>query len=165
MYLSVITSVHKLPNLQILDKFYEKVKKEIQKNNINDYEVIFVIDEDSDISFNYLLELKDKNTNIKIINLTRNFGHHEALLTGIEHSNGELIFVIDSDLEEDPAVFSDFFEKISETNIELVIGYQDSRKGNIFEKISGGIAYFYINKILKIKYLKSYYSKPNDKKV
>ena len=69
--------------------------------------------------------------------------------------NGELIFVIDSDLEEDPAVFSDFFEKISETNIELVIGYQDSRKGNIFEKISGGIAYFYINKILKIKYPKN----------
>ncbi len=155
MHLSVITSVHQLPNLQILDKFYEKVKKEIQKNNINDYEVIFVIDEDSDISFNYLLELKEKNTNIKIINLTRNFGHHEALLTGIEHSNGELIFVIDSDLEEDPAVFSDFFEKISETNIELVIGYQDSRKGNIFEKISGGIAYFYINKILKIKYPKN----------
>ena len=141
--------------MQILDKFYEKVKKEIQKNNIVDYEVIFVIDEDSDISFNYLLELKEKNTNIKIINLTRNFGHHEALLTGIEHSNGELIFVIDSDLEEDPAVFSDFFEKISETNIELVIGYQDSRKGNIFEKISGGIAYFYINKILKIKYPKN----------
>ena len=110
------------------------------------------------------MELKEKNTNIKIINLTRNFGHHEALLTGIEHSNGELIFVIDSDLEEDPAVFSDFFEKISETNIELVIGYQDSRKGNIFEKISGGIAYFYINKILKIKYPKNPTQQANDKK-
>lgn len=155
MYLSVVTSVHKLPNLQILDKFYEKVEKEFQKKNIVDYEVIFVIDEDSDISFNYLLELKEKNTNIKIINLTRNFGHHEALLTGIEHSSGELIFVIDSDLEEDPSIFSDFFEKISETNIELVIGYQKSRKGSIFEKISGEISYFYINKILKIKYPKN----------
>lgn len=155
MLLSVVTSVYQLSNLEILDELYKKIEIEFHKNNILDFEIIFVVDEESDVAFDYLLEIKKKNNKIKIINLTRNFGHHEALLTGIEHSNGEYIFVIDSDLEEDPSIFTEFFKKIYGTNIELVIGFQKNRKGGIFEKISGNFAYFYINKILKINYPKN----------
>ena len=142
--------------------FYEKIDKEITKNIKSTFEVIFVIDEDSDSAFNYLINLKNTYENIKIINLTRNFGHHEALLTGIENSTGDLIFVIDCDLEENPELISEFYKNLIKEDTDLVLGFQNNRKGKIFERLSGNLAYFYINKILKINYQKSNYSQHDD---
>ncbi len=155
MKLSVVTSVHGLQNLDTLKIFYEKIDKEITKNIKSTFEVIFVIDEDSDSAFNYLINLKNTYENIKIINLTRNFGHHEALLTGIENSTGDLIFVIDCDLEENPELISEFYKNLIKEDTDLVLGFQNNRKGKIFERLSGNLAYFYINKILKINYPKN----------
>ena len=76
-------------------------------------------------------------------------------MTGIEHAKGRFTFVIDSDLEEDPTIFSDFYKEIKKENVDLVIGYQKKRKGGVFEKFSGNLAYFYLNKILKIEYPKN----------
>jgi putative glycosyltransferase len=151
--ISVVTTIHK--NEDIFDIFITKFYEEFKKSGVTKFEIIFVIDEKQDNSFKRLVELKDKFKNISIINLTKNFGHHEAILTGIEHATGKFTFVIDSDLEEDPAIFSDFYKEIKKENVDLVIGYQKKRKGGLFEKISGNLAYFYLNKVLKIEYPKN----------
>lgn len=153
MQISVVTSVHK--NEDVFDEFISKFYKEFKNNQIDKFEIIFVIDEKSDKSFEKLVKLKKVYKNISILNLTKNFGHHEALITGIEHSKGKYTFVIDSDLEEDPSIFTSFFKEVKKENIDLVLGYQKKRKGGIFEKISGTLAYFYLNKILKINYPKN----------
>ena len=153
MEISVVTSVYK--NEDVFDIFISKFYEEFKKNDISKFEIIFVIDEKQDDSFKKLTKLKDKFSNISVINLTKNFGHHEALMTGIEHAKGKFTFVIDSDLEEDPTIFSDFYKEIKKENVDLVIGYQKKRKGGVFEKFSGNLAYFYLNKILKIEYPKN----------
>lgn len=153
MEISVVTSVFK--NEDVFDVFISKFYEEFKKNDISNFEIIFVIDEKQDDSFKKLVKLKDKFSNISVINLTKNFGHHEALMTGIEHAKGKFTFVIDSDLEEDPTIFSDFYKEIKKENVDLVIGYQKKRKGGVFEKFSGNLAYFYLNKILKIEYPKN----------
>lgn len=153
MEISVVTSVYK--NEDVFDIFISKFYEEFKKNDISNFEIIFVIDEKQDDSYKKLVKLKNKFNKISIINLTKNFGHHEALMTGIEHAKGKFTFVIDSDLEEDPSIFSDFYKEIKKENIDLVIGYQDKRKGGWFEKFSGILAYFYLNKILKIEYPKN----------
>mgnify|MGYP001227440839 CR=1 FL=1 len=153
MEISVVTSVYE--NEDVFEDFISKFYEEFKKNKISNFEIIFVIDEKKDSSFKRLSELKEKFQNISIINLSKNFGHHEALMTGIEHATGKFTFIIDSDLEEDPEIFSAFYKEIQKDNIDLVIGYQKKRKGGLFEKISGNLAYFYLNKILKIEYPKN----------
>ena len=100
MEISVVTSVYK--NEDVFDIFISKFYEEFKKNDISNFEIIFVIDEKQDDSYKKLVKLKNKFNKISIINLTKNFGHHEALMTGIEHAKGKFTFVIDSDLEEDP---------------------------------------------------------------
>ena len=45
-----------------------------------------------------------RDPHVRVIDLSRNFGHHKALMTGLAHARGELVFLIDCDLEEDPGV-------------------------------------------------------------
>ena len=106
MELSVVTSVYK--NKETLENFLINLSEEISTIGIKDYEIIFVIDGSPDSYLEKLISLKDRFKNIVIINLSKNFGHHPALLTGIQESKGEFIFVIDCDLEENPKNISKF---------------------------------------------------------
>ena len=152
MEISVVTSVYK--NEDVFDIFISKFYEEFKKNDISNFEIIFVIDEKQDDSFKKLKKLKDKYTNISVINLTKNFGHHEALMTGIEHAKGKFTFVIDSDLEEDPTIFSDFYKEIKKENVDLVIGYQKNEREDCLRNFLK-LSLLLLNKILKIEYPKN----------
>lgn len=79
---------------------------------------------------------------VRVIELSRNFGHHKAIMTGLSHTKGKFIFLIDSDLEEEPELLSKFWEEIQEDNgVDVVYGVQESRKGNWFERWSGKLFY------------------------
>jgi len=58
---------------------------------------------------------------------------------GLQHARGELVFLIDCDLEVSPMTLRAFYQKLNETGCDLVFGYQESRKGGWFEQISGGL--------------------------
>lgn len=106
------------------------------------YEIIFVNDGPTDDAPKLVKSLIRENKNIKLIELSRNFGHHQAIIAGLEHSSGEYIFLIDSDLEESPEDLIEFHSKLkSTTDIDAVYGFQTSRKGRGFERLSGWIFY------------------------
>jgi glycosyltransferase involved in cell wall biosynthesis len=67
-----------------------------------DYEIIFVNDGSPDESLDRTLELYREDPRVRIVDLSRNFGHHRAILSGLQYASGDLVFLIDSDLEEDP---------------------------------------------------------------
>ena len=48
---------------------------------------------------------------VRVIELSRNFGHHKAMMTGLDHARGDLCFLIDSDLEEDPGLLTSFLKR------------------------------------------------------
>lgn len=83
---------------------------------------------------------------IKVHQHSRNFGHHAALLNAISlvPLNSDLVFLIDSDGEEDPMIFLQMYPLIDQENVFAVIGYQENRKGGRFEKISGYLAWRFI---------------------
>ena len=153
MELSVVTSVYK--NKETLEDFLINLSEEISTIGIKDYEIIFVIDGSPDSSLEKLISLKDRFKNIVIINLSKNFGHHPALLTGIQESKGEFIFVIDCDLEENPKNISKFYNEIKGSNFDIILSQQSTRKGNAINKLTTKFSYFIINKILKIDYPKN----------
>jgi putative glycosyltransferase len=101
------------------------------------YEIILVDDGSPDNSLQKALEMQTINKKIKIIELSRNFGHHRAMMTGLSHAKGEYIFLIDSDLEEKPEYLKDFHGSMIDQQADVIYGVQSSRKGGLFEKVSG----------------------------
>lgn len=91
------------------------------------YEVIFVDDGSSDGTMEILLDLKDRNPNVKIISFSRNFGQTAALSAGIDSSKGDIIIPMDGDLQNDPEDILMLLQKIEE-GYDVVSGWRKGRK-------------------------------------
>jgi putative glycosyltransferase len=134
MDLSIVTTAYySAPHLE---EFYRRscaVADKITRS----FEVIIVNDGSPDNSLDVALTIFQKDPRVRIIDLSRNFGHHKALMTGLAHSCGDLVFLLDSDLEEDPELLETFYQKLSTTGADVVFGVQERRKGKLFERLSG----------------------------
>ncbi len=138
MKLSIVTTLyHSAPYLR---DFYERCCAAAE--GITDqFEIVLVNDASPDESLDIALELHEKDPRVRVIDLARNFGQHKAILTGLAHARGELVFSLDSDLEEDPDWLGPFHERLRETGADVVYGVQRKRKGRLFERMSGTIYY------------------------
>ena len=105
----------------------------------DDFEIVIVDDGSPDHSLEIVRDLAPTNPHLVIVELSRNFGHHPALLEGMRQSRGNLVFLIDSDLEEKPEWLATFAEHMKEKQSDVVYGYQASRKGGLFERTSGAL--------------------------
>lgn len=110
-----------------------------------EFELIFVNDGSADDSLSLAIGLQETDKRMRIIDLSRNFGHHKALMTGLGHATGDLVFLIDSDLELDPKILLDFNKRLAESNCDVVYGIQSDRQGGWFERISGGMFFHLFN--------------------
>ncbi|MFA7230699.1 MAG: glycosyltransferase family 2 protein, partial [Victivallaceae bacterium] len=107
-----------------------------------EYEIILVNDGSPDDSLEVALRLMKFQPEIKIVDLSRNFGHHKALRAGLCEADGDYIFLIDIDLEEAPELLTGFWDKIqADRSVDVVYGVQKKRKGGWFERFSGRIFY------------------------
>lgn len=145
MKLSIVTTLYK-SSLYVND-FYVRISHEAKKIT-DDYEIIFVDDGSPDDSLQKAIKLYEKDSKVKVIELSRNFGHHKAIMTGLSHAKGEFVFLIDSDLEEEPELLGKFWKELhKEKHLDVVYGVQEIRKGGWFEKWSGELFYKVFNKI------------------
>ena len=151
MKLSIVTTLYK--SASYIDEFYERITREAKKIT-DSYEFIFVNDGSPDNSFELVFDLYNKDRHIKIVNLSRNFGHHKAIMTGLDNTSGEYIFLIDCDLEEEPELLSQFWSELDpKQDIDVIYGVQEKRKGSFFEKWSGKLFYTILDKLIDdIKY-------------
>ena len=143
MRLSIVTSLYQ--SSAHVEEFYHRASKAANELFGTDFEVVFVNDGSPDDSLDIVLSLKKKNDNIKIIDLSRNFGHHKALMTGMAHAEGELVFLLDCDLEELPEWLITFHELMIDKVSDVVFGFQEDRRGGAFERVSGDFFYRFIN--------------------
>ena len=107
-----------------------------------------VNDGSPDRSLEVAIELAGRDPKVKVIDLSRNFGHHKALMTGLRRARGQLVFLIDSDLEEDPEWLLQFHLALTTHGADVVYGVQASRKGGWFERASGALSYRLFNQLL-----------------
>jgi putative glycosyltransferase len=116
------------------------------------YELLLVNDGSPDHSLELALQLQQQYPAIKIIDLSRNFGHHEAGMQGLQHAQGEWVFLIDCDLEEAPELLLEFWQTMTaQPEIDVLYGVQETRKGNWFEQHSGQLFYSLFNALSDIK--------------
>lgn len=134
MDLSIVTTA--FCSAPHLDEFYRRSRATAEKITGN-FEIIIVNDGSPDNSLEIALSIFQSDARVRVIDLSRNFGHHKALMTGLAHSCGDLVFLLDSDLEEDPELLESFYQKLSTTDADVVFGAQERRKGKLFERLSG----------------------------
>jgi len=83
-------------------EFHQRASAAAKQLVGEDYEMVLVHDGSPDNSLDIAIRLTETDSHVVIVDLSRNFGHHKAMMTGLAHSKGELVFLIDSDLEEEP---------------------------------------------------------------
>ena len=143
MELSIVTSLYY--SAPYLEKFYNRITAAAKKIT-DDYEIILVNDGSPDNSLEIAISLFEKDEKVKVIDLSRNFSHHKAVMTGFEHTKSSLVFSIACDLEEEPELLGKFYEEMKKKpEVDVIYGVQETRKGLFFERISGSLFYSLFN--------------------
>lgn len=135
MKLSIVTTLYQ--SATYIDEFHRRASAEARKLVGDDYEIIMVNDGSPDDSLERAVELHRTDPHVVVVDLSRNFGHHKAMMTGLAHSRGERIFLIDSDLEEEPEWLGAFDVEMQQSGADTVYGVQASRRGGIIERLTG----------------------------
>lgn len=133
-----------------LREFYSRTLAVVNELGLT-YEFIFVDDGSPDDSLLVTLDLQNQDSNIKIVELAKNFGHQKAIMTGLQFAQGDYIFLIDCDLEEPPELLKKFWE-LQTRDVDSIYGFQVKRKGGWFERISGELFYKILNSLSNVKY-------------
>jgi putative glycosyltransferase len=142
MDLSIVTTMY--CSAPYLEEFYKRVKAVAGKIT-DDYEIIFVNDGSPDDSLKVAISLFKEDEKVKVIDFSRNFGHHKAMMTGLMHAHGRLVFLIDCDLEIPPESLSEFYDKFQSSDVDVVYGVQAIRQDRLISKMAGSFFYTVFN--------------------
>jgi putative glycosyltransferase len=149
MKLSIVTTLYY--SEPYLSDFHRRITISAQKIT-SDYELIYVNDGSPDQVLNLALEQQKKDSKIIVVDLSRNFGHHQAGMIGLSLATGHYVFLIDCDLEEAPELLITFWtEHLKNSHIDVLYGIQASRKGKWFERLSGSLFYSLFNRLSTTK--------------
>lgn len=102
-----------------------------------DFELVFVDDGSPDAAAAIVRELRSRDPRICLVELSRNFGHHQAAVAGLSQARGARVFIIDVDLEEQPEWLPEFIAELERTGVDVVYGVSARRKGSVFRRLSG----------------------------
>jgi glycosyltransferase involved in cell wall biosynthesis len=142
----VIPFLNEEENLPLLiGKLENSFKKKKQK-----IQVIFVDDGSTDNSCEILLSSKTCHFSKKLIKLSKNFGSHAAIRSGVLHSEGKYTTFLAADLQEDPEQVFDFYHNCLNNNYDVLILYRESYSNSFLEKLFS-IVYSALIKILVSK--------------
>jgi glycosyltransferase involved in cell wall biosynthesis len=136
----------------------EKMIDELLKRTVSaiesfssDYEIIFVDDGSTDQSLNKLLLWQQKNSRIKILSLSKNFGHQAAYTAGLEFSKGDYVAMMDGDLQDPPEIIAEMYRKISLEGFDIVSGKKSARKGKKYRNLYAILFHLLFKNIGEIK--------------
>jgi putative glycosyltransferase len=149
MKITVVTTMYFSGNY--LQEFYDRTIKVFSELNVS-YEFIFVDDGSPDQSLLLALQLQNSDSNIKVIELSKNYGHQRAIMTGLQYTTGEFVFLIDCDLEEAPELLGEFWRTLNSQSVDVVYGVQIKRKGKWFERTSGALFYKIVSALSSVDY-------------
>lgn len=135
MKLSIVATLYK--SGPYLNEFYERASTTAKQLVGEDFEIVLVNDGSPDNSLDLAVKLTEQDAHVVVVDLSRNFGHHKAMMTGLAHAKGERVYLIDSDLEEEPEWLMRFGGQMDIERCDVVYGVQERRKGSWFERWSG----------------------------
>ncbi len=137
MYLSVVVPVYnEYENIPLLCKAVSEALSDLDK----DWELILVNDGSKDNSMEALREAAAKDPeHVRVIGLRRNFGQTAAIAAGVDHTTGEIIVLMDADLQNDPSDIPAMLAKLDE-GYDLVSGWRKDRQDPFLRSFISRIA-------------------------
>jgi putative glycosyltransferase len=142
MKLSIVTPMYY--SAPYIETFYAEASAAAEQITA-DYEIILVNDGSPDQALDIAISLYHRDPRVRVIDLSRNFGQHKAIMTGLARANGDLVFLIDCDLEIRPAILAQFYSEFQRVNVDVVYGVQDVRQDRPFDRIAGQLFYSIFN--------------------
>jgi len=128
--LSVVVPVYN--ETDVLPEFHARLSSVLQKLDLTS-EIVYVNDGSTDLSLHTLRELRQKDSSVAIVNLSRNFGKEVAVTAGLDHVRGDAAVVIDADLQDPPEAISLLVEKWRE-GYDVVYATRRERLGETWLK-------------------------------
>lgn len=144
MKLSIVATLYK--SASDIAEFHRRAMAAAERLT-DDVEMILVDDGSPDASLEIAVGIQKADPRVTVVELARNFGHHRAMMTGLTHATGDLVFLVDSDLEEEPELLGLFYDKLTGEGWDVVFGVQRARRGKLVERLTGEV-FFRITKAL-----------------
>src|SRR5574341_1654995 len=135
---------------EVIEAFSSRATQALAAMRGCDYELLFVDDGSRDDSYRQLAALAARDSHIRVIKFSRNFGHQIAITAGIDHARGDCVVVIDADLQDPPEVIAAMVDKWRE-GYDVVYGLRADRAGESRLKLAtAALFYRVLNRIAKI---------------
>lgn len=137
MKLSIVSPVYRAE--LVLDELVERIAKSVP-SAFNSYEIILVDDFSPDKSWQKIVEISSKNSNVRGFKLSRNFGQHYAITAGLNQVFGDYVVVLDCDLQDQPEEIEKLFNA-SQKGFDIVLARRYERKDSLYKKTVSKLFY------------------------
>lgn len=136
IYYNELNIPHTVPRLQKLQNLMPEC----------DFEFVFVDDGSKDRSLELLLEARDRDSRIKVIKLSRNFGSMSAIQAGLGYTTGDCVGIIAADLQDPPEMFREMLDhwKVGK---KIVLGTRADREESFSQKLFSNTYYYMLEKL------------------
>jgi putative glycosyltransferase len=149
MKISVVTTLYL--SSQFIPEFHRRVRDAVQELGAG-YELIFVNDGSPDDSLDVALGICRQDPNVRVLDLSRNFGHHPAIMAGLGDVTGDYVFLIDCDLEEAPENLVAFYhDLVANPETDVVYGVWQRSGEPPFRRIAASSYYALFNLMSDMK--------------
>ena len=132
-----------------IDRLYDELSKTLLSLAMN-YEIIFVDDGSPSQDWQKIASLCKKDAHVIGVQLSRNFGQHSAIYAGLQHSTGDWVVVMDSDMQDHPSLISNLFNKANE-GYDIVFAKRANQKVSLMKRLSSSLFYAIFNYLTEIK--------------
>lgn len=129
--------------------FLREIQNVLKNKN---FEVIFINDGSSDDTLKKIKDLTEKNANVKYISFSRNFGKEAAIYAGLNYARGDMVCLMDADLQHPPSMLPEMISAIEDENYDVAAARRITRKGEPKIKSFFSHRYYrFFNRISKIE--------------
>ncbi len=147
----VVPLYNEADNIDIFLDRTERVLQDLIDPLGGSYEFIFIDDGSSDDTVEKLLQHRDRNTQIKIISLSRNFGKESAMCAGLHYATGAAVVPMDVDLQDPPELLPDLFEKWLEGYDVIYAIRRDRQADPWMKRLTAFVFFRFFNQVAETK--------------
>lgn len=138
-----------------VQRFFDEINNAFL-GKIDNYELVFVDDGSKDATYKKLKGLYENNpnSNIQVLSFSRNFGKESAIYAGLSKAKGDLVCIIDADLQQRPEVVLKMLDEINcDDSLDCVAAYQENRQEGRLISASKSAFYRLINKVADVDFV------------
>lgn len=136
---------------EVANECYNRTSKILKQLNKFEYEIVFVNDGSKDRTLEILENIAEVDKNVKVISLSRNFGHQAAVTCGLKYTTGDAVVIMDADMQDPPEVITDMIN-LWESGNEVIYAKRKSRDGETkFKLFTAKMFYKILNSLSDVE--------------